>query len=68
LSSERSSVRHLSEPYSPDRSDAAISRSLLPLRSSVITSKLWNTFHAKEHVGPMIKKQLADWQIDYFDL
>lgn len=34
----------------------------------VITSKLWNTFHAREHVGPMIKKQLADWQIDYFDL
>ena len=27
----------------------------------VITSKLWNTFHAKEHVPQLIKKQLEDW-------
>jgi len=33
-----------------------------------VTSKLWNTFHAKEHVKPLAKKQLADWGIDYFDL
>jgi len=33
-----------------------------------ITSKLWHNFHAKEHVHQIAKKQLADWQLDYFDL
>jgi len=33
-----------------------------------ITSKLWNTFHAKEHATALAKKQLADWGLDYFDL
>ena len=31
-------------------------------------SKLWNTFHDAERVEPIVKKQLADWGIDYFDL
>lgn len=31
-------------------------------------SKLWNSFHDKERVEPICKKQLADWGIDYFDL
>jgi len=33
-----------------------------------VTSKLWNTFHAKEHVAKLAKKQLADWGLEYFDL
>jgi D-xylose reductase len=33
-----------------------------------IVSKLWNTFHDGERVEPIVKKQLADWGIDYFDL
>lgn len=33
-----------------------------------ITSKLWNTYHAKEHVNPAIQKSLAMMQLDYFDL
>ncbi|KAI6047924.1 NADP-dependent oxidoreductase domain-containing protein [Pisolithus marmoratus] len=33
-----------------------------------ITSKLWNTFHAKEHVKRITKMQLEHWGIDYFDL
>ena len=33
-----------------------------------IVSKLWNTFHDGDKVGPICKKQLADWGIDYFDL
>ncbi|KAL0563786.1 hypothetical protein V5O48_018277 [Marasmius crinis-equi] len=37
-------------------------------QSTVITSKLWNTFHAKEHVKPMAKSQLQLWGIEYFDL
>lgn len=31
-------------------------------------SKLWNSFHDKERVAPICKKQLADWGLDYFDL
>jgi D-xylose reductase len=33
-----------------------------------IVSKLWNTFHDGERVEPIVKKQLADWGIEYFDL
>ncbi|KAG8926746.1 NAD(P)H-dependent D-xylose reductase (XR) [Tulasnella sp. 417] len=30
--------------------------------------QLWNTFHKREHVHAAVKKQLADWGVDYFDL
>lgn len=33
-----------------------------------ITSKLWNTFHAPEHVELAARKSLLDLGIDYFDL
>ncbi len=33
-----------------------------------IVSKLWNSFHDKERVKPILKKQLADWGLEYFDL
>jgi len=33
-----------------------------------ITSKLWNTFHAHDHVKNIAKMQLGLWGIDYFDL
>ncbi|MEZ6059250.1 MAG: aldo/keto reductase [Planctomycetaceae bacterium] len=33
-----------------------------------VTSKLWNTYHAAEHVGPACEKSLDDLGLEYLDL
>lgn len=33
-----------------------------------VTSKLWNTYHAAEHVRPALERSLADLKLDYLDL
>ena len=33
-----------------------------------VTSKLWNTNHAAEHVRPAVERSLADLRLDYLDL
>jgi D-xylose reductase len=46
----------------------AIKDGLVKREEVWVTSKLWNTYHAKEHVAKLARKQLADWQLEYFDL
>ncbi|KAI5807625.1 NADP-dependent oxidoreductase domain-containing protein [Peziza echinospora] len=46
----------------------AIDEGLVKREDVFITSKLWNTFHAPEHVRSITRKQLADWGLEYFDL
>ncbi|KAF7307049.1 Aldo-ket-red domain-containing protein [Mycena indigotica] len=46
----------------------AIAEGLVKREDLFITSKLWNTFHAKEHVKPIAQMQLGLWGIEYFDL
>ncbi|KAJ7492472.1 NADP-dependent oxidoreductase domain-containing protein [Mycena latifolia] len=46
----------------------ALSDGLVKREELFITSKLWNTFHAKEHVKALATKQLGLWGLDYFDL
>ncbi|MEM1052289.1 MAG: aldo/keto reductase [Pseudomonadota bacterium] len=46
----------------------AIAEGLVTREELWITSKLWNTFHAPEHVEEACRKTLADLQLDYLDL
>lgn len=47
----------------------AIERGHISARSDLfITSKLWNNFHRREHVGPALARTLADLGTDYVDL
>ncbi|MEP0390954.1 aldo/keto reductase [Erythrobacter sp.] len=46
----------------------AIAEGLVTRDELWITSKLWNTFHAPEHVEEAARKSLADLQIECFDL
>jgi D-xylose reductase len=46
----------------------AIKEGIVTRSELFIVSKLWGTFHERERVEPIVRKQLADWGIDYFDL
>jgi len=46
----------------------AIHDGLVTRSELFIISKLWNSFHDAERVEPIVRKQLGDWGIDYFDL
>ena len=47
---------------------AALDAGLCQRQDLWITSKLWNTYHAKEHVRPALERTLADLRLDYLDL
>lgn len=46
----------------------AIKDGLVKREELFLVSKLWNTFHEKDRVEPICRKQLEDWGIEYFDL
>ncbi|MBL8818225.1 MAG: aldo/keto reductase [Planctomyces sp.] len=47
---------------------AAIKDRLIEREDLWITSKLWNTYHAAEHVRPALERSLSDLGLDYIDL
>ena len=46
----------------------AIDEGLVKREDLWITSKLWNTFHRKEHVQAACEKSMKDLGVDYLDL
>jgi D-xylose reductase len=47
---------------------AALEGGLCKREDLWVTSKLWNTYHRKEHVRPAVERTLRDLQLDYLDL
>jgi D-xylose reductase len=46
----------------------AIGQGLCRREDLWVTSKLWNTYHAHEHVRPAVERSLRDLKLDYLDL
>jgi D-xylose reductase len=47
---------------------AALDAGLCRREDLWVTSKLWNTYHAREHVRPAVERTLRDLRLDHLDL
>lgn len=47
---------------------AALAAGLCRREDVWVTSKLWNTFHRRQHVRPALERTLRDLRLDYLDL
>jgi D-xylose reductase len=71
----RAGYRHLdsacdygNEPEVGTGIRAALAEKLCRRDDLWVTSKLWNTYHRREHVRPGVERTLRDLQLDYLDL
>ena len=46
----------------------AIKDGLVKREELFVVTKIWNTFHDRERVEPICRRQLKDWGLEYFDL
>ena len=51
-----------------DGLSAALKQGLCRRDDLWVTSKLWNTYHARQHVRPAVERSLRDLKLDYLDL
>ncbi len=56
------------EPQVGDGIARALADGLCSRDQLWVTSKLWNTYHAPEHVRPAVERSLSDLKLDYLDL
>ncbi|MEP3421493.1 MAG: aldo/keto reductase [Erythrobacter sp.] len=63
-----SAADYANEAETGDGLAKAIEQGLISRDDVWVTSKLWNTFHAAEHVEEACRKTLADLQLDCLDL
>ncbi len=63
-----SAADYANEAETGDGLAKAIAQGLISRDDVWVTSKLWNTFHAAEHVEEACRKTLADLQLDCLDL
>jgi len=75
VSAIRSGYRHLdcacdygNEKEVGDGIRRAIADGLVTREELWVTSKLWNTYHATEHIEPACRRSLEDLGLDYIDL
>jgi D-xylose reductase len=47
---------------------AALREGVCDRKDLWVTSKLWNTYHARQHIRPAIERSLSDLGLDYLDL
>ncbi|KAG6879490.1 hypothetical protein C0992_002213, partial [Termitomyces sp. T32_za158] len=70
IKQSRQDTGFLTEPATMGMRKRQVKEFVGPFKMDSLNGKnsLWNTFHAREHVKPITKKQLGLWGIDYFDL